>query len=75
MKAPLVVLLFVLLSHVVAGCRGKEQKSASTTSDSTYTVGFLMETYDLESMEKRQDILRRQMPITRNDRAARRCGW
>ena len=46
----------VLLS--VFGCRGKDQKEASSTSGATYTAGFLMETYDLDRWKRDEEFFR-----------------
>ncbi|MCX6132543.1 MAG: substrate-binding domain-containing protein [Ignavibacteriales bacterium] len=51
MKRILAVLLFGLSSLLLVGCGGNNQKTAST-ADSSYTVGFLMETYDLDRWKR-----------------------
>lgn len=40
---------------VVFGCRGKDQKGASSAGGTTYTVGFLMETYDLDRWKRDEE--------------------
>jgi D-xylose transport system substrate-binding protein len=52
MKALSVTFCILVTSLLLAGCGGKDQKSAPKASDSTYTVGFLMETYDLDRWKR-----------------------
>jgi D-xylose transport system substrate-binding protein len=55
-------LLFLSITAVavlsVFGCRGKDQKEASSTSAPLYTAGFLMETYDLDRWKRDEEFFR-----------------
>jgi D-xylose transport system substrate-binding protein len=51
MKTLCAVCLLLNSLLVVAGCGGKNQKTAST-KEGNYTVGFLMETYDLDRWKR-----------------------
>jgi D-xylose transport system substrate-binding protein len=56
MKTFFVTCLIAVSILVIAGCGGKDQKSASTTTGEKYTVGFLMETYDLDRWKRDESL-------------------
>jgi D-xylose transport system substrate-binding protein len=58
MNRVFMVLSIAVLILSAFGCRGKDQKEASSTGAAAYTAGFLMETYDLDRWKRDEEFFR-----------------